>query len=395
MSDKSSKRYDQSKVANDQQNKTGDQQLRTANTPGILKVDEEDTTISTFYRRMRGCDGLESPFTSLTHTFERSFTSIATKPHLPSVIDTMVERPEKGADGKYDELEKEEWLTLYKMHAKQKALVKIEAKKAFNIIRAWQDPSSIALCEKDKSYKQIIEEEDFVLYLELIRKTHIGPMSKDPAETRHNCLLQLYTIKQTTGKKVTDFNTRFNDLLERVSASGTLVTEEDKVEVYLSAISPDAKGDQYVSLVRQKIMPKPTKLSVAMEEACKYTPIAEYSGQRKSKSTSSYGVTAEESDEDTVAPKPAKGPGTCKHCKKYYNKEVKHYLNKCENYTRDMELLEASIKLRDGTSQVDKDFKPQVPAGTYVQTLGNRPLGTSSIGLGLGQQRPSGEKPGF
>ena len=154
MSDKSSKRYDQSKVANDQQNKTGDQQLRTANTPGILKVDEDDTTISTFYRRMRGCDGLESPFTSLTHTFERSFTSIATKPHLPSVIDTMVERPEKGADGKYDELEKEEWLTLYKMHAKQKALVKIEAKKAFNIIRAWQDPSSIALCEKDKSYLQ-------------------------------------------------------------------------------------------------------------------------------------------------------------------------------------------------------------------------------------------------
>ena len=60
-----------------------------------------------------------------------------------------------------------------------------------------------------------------------------------------------------------------------------------------------------------------------------------------------------------------------------------------------MELLEASIKLRDGTSQVDKDFKPQVPAGTYVQTLGNRPLGTSSIGLGLGQQRPSEEKPGF
>jgi len=55
-----------------------------------------------------------------------------------------------------------------------------------------------------------------------------------------------------------------------------------------------------------------------------------------------------------------------------------------------MELLEASIKMRYGTSQVDKDFKPPVPAGTYVQTLGNRPLGTSSIGLGLGQQRPSG-----
>ena len=55
---------------------------------------------------MRGSDGLESPFTNLTHAFERSFSSIATKPHLPSVIDTMVKRPEKGADSKYDELEK-------------------------------------------------------------------------------------------------------------------------------------------------------------------------------------------------------------------------------------------------------------------------------------------------
>ena len=55
-----------------------------------------------------------------------------------------------------------------------------------------------------------------------------------------------------------------------------------------------------------------------------------------------------------------------------------------------MELLEASIKLRDGTSQVDKDFKPPVPAGTYMQTLGNSPAEFSRIGLGLGQQKPSG-----
>jgi len=67
-------------------------------------------------------------------------------------------------------------------------------------------------------------------------------------------------------------------------------------------------------------MPKPAKLSVAMEEACKYTPIAEYSGQRQSKSTSAFEITAEESEEDAVATKPAKGPRTCKHCKKYNNK---------------------------------------------------------------------------
>ena len=55
---------------------------------------------------------------------------------------------------------------------------------------------------------------------------------------------------------------------------------------------------------------------------------AKYYGQRSLKSTSSLGVTAEESDEDTVASKPAIGPGTFKHCKKYYSKEVKHYLSK-------------------------------------------------------------------
>ena len=54
-------------------------------------------------------------------------------------------------------------------------------------------------------------------------------------------------------------------------------------------------------------MPKPAKLSVAMEEACKYTPIAEYSGQRQSKSTSAFEIIAEESEEDAVATKPAKG----------------------------------------------------------------------------------------
>ena len=55
-----------------------------------------------------------------------------------------------------------------------------------------------------------------------------------------------------------------------------------------------------------------------------------------------------------------------------------------------MELLEVSTKMRDGTSQVDKDFKPPVPAGTYVQTLGVSPSGVSSIGLGLGPRKPSG-----
>jgi hypothetical protein len=69
-------------MTNDQQNKTGDQQMRTVDTPGVLKVGEYGTTISAFYRRMRGSDGLEFPFTNLTHTFERSLTSIATKPHL-------------------------------------------------------------------------------------------------------------------------------------------------------------------------------------------------------------------------------------------------------------------------------------------------------------------------
>jgi hypothetical protein len=316
MSDRSSKRYDydQPKLANDQQKKTGDQQLKNVDNPGILKVDENGyTTISAFYRFMRGSDGKESPLKHLTHAFERSFTSVATQPHLPSVSDITVNRPTKQTNGKYDELEMQEYLSIYKMHVKQKALVQIEAKKAFHIIKAMQDASSVALCEADKDYKKITEDEDFVLYLELIRKTHMGPLSKDPAETRHNSLTQLYTIKQNTGEKVTDFNIRFNDLLERVSASGTVISEEDMVEVYLSAISPDQKGDQYVSLVRQKIMKKPTKLSVAMEEACKYTPIAEYSGQKKPKQISSFEVTAEQSDEDTVATKPTKWPGPCKH----------------------------------------------------------------------------------
>ena len=60
-----------------------------------------------------------------------------------------------------------------------------------------------------------------------------------------------------------------------------------------------------------------------------------------------------------------------------------------------MELLEVSIRMRDGTNQIDKDFKPRSSAGTFVQTLGNSPVELSKIGLGLGQQKPSGVKPGF
>jgi len=51
-----------------------------------------------------------------------------------------------------------------------------------------------------------------------------------------------------------------------------------------------------------------------------------------------------------------------------------------------MELLEATIKARDGTSQVDKDSKPPA-SGTYVQTLGSNPSGLSQIGLGLGYRK--------
>jgi len=67
MSDKSSKRndYDQPKLANDQQKKIGDQQLRTVENPGIQKVDENGTTISAFYRRLRGKDEVESPISYL------------------------------------------------------------------------------------------------------------------------------------------------------------------------------------------------------------------------------------------------------------------------------------------------------------------------------------------
>ena len=55
------------------------------------------------------------------------------------------------------------------MQKEEKALVEKEAKKAFHILRQMQDRTSRAVCERDKNYKKIEEEEDFVAYLKLIR----------------------------------------------------------------------------------------------------------------------------------------------------------------------------------------------------------------------------------
>ena len=51
----------------------------------------------------------------------------------------------KAKTAMYDELEFQEYLAVYKMQTKQKALVQVEAKKAFHIIKAWQHESSRAM----------------------------------------------------------------------------------------------------------------------------------------------------------------------------------------------------------------------------------------------------------
>lgn len=331
-------------------------------------------------------------FKDLSNPFEKNFNNISTKPSLPTIKETIIDRPKKDKDGNYDQLALQEYLVEYKVQKEEKALVEKEAKKAFHILRQMQDRTSRAVCERDKNYKKIEEEEDFVAYLELIRSTHMGEASKDPALTKHNEIQRFYLVRLQKAEEIPDFNIRFNDLLDSMKASGTKMTEEDTVERYLSAISLEPKGDQYVSLIRQRLRTKPTTIIEAMEEACKYTPIAEYADYRKTKNTSSFGTTVEEYEDATVATKPAKGPGTCKHCKKYYNKDVKHYLDKCENYKKDMELMEHAIRMRDGTSKEDMEFQPPTKSGTYMQVLDNtsskpKPSPVGTIALGLNQKQ--------